>query len=806
MAERKEILSDLSSKIADGNIREAYRTFEELPVADQIAVSISPGVGDALAAYEIKEFGSRAKTNIQDKDYLGAAGNIALSALSGISLIPLFRFLRGARGVTKSATQAADASKKLKPPVEEPLPLAPPKETKLPKVEPFEPKGIKDISYQAGDFQFGSKARKWVNGIEQPNITTLGKKVQKLPAEQWVQKLENAGIPKGELRLLNILDESNSIHPKLIMSADAKKSLSRQSLDDYIARSQRNAIQIRNTPQDLLESVTYRPDTIDPATQGQFNYFVRGSGEFRNKPHHNVKLKYPDGFSGDNSYVFDGTGKGNVGYELERLKITLSPKDFKTISKGLKELDINPTRQYIPVGKNLFRIQSDFQEEVSKIYRKTQVRQFEAAKTNFDSISRIPRVYQEANKSIKDAISVGPDAVITGTQRSELISNFKPEFDAALRANDEQAMRKILGNDLYKTFTDTGFGERVPGKYFAPDQDGLSVVKRIEIEISSTPNFILTPKNIIKLNSKLEDMAKLDPNLENVVKEVLERTKNVEKIKQKIFKSKPTGFVKPEIQKKLIKGLKSYNKKVDEINKAIADGADIDLNKINESLGEDILRLGIDEFSITPKDIERITGKPFTESLPKSIDEIYYEINPATGRQKYFDAGNNPIDRAAAYFDEIADQKTTFLDLSDGVKVLKKAVSVNQARLGIKIDPYFDGGNSKYFKLPVRTNILDSANKGDEYLFIGNQQAAQEGFNPELVKTYESAQKEIKKVLKELGVGEEGVVKTIKGTGTAFDGTYLKFTDELKRAIETQGINAFKDGGAVDIDKMLAEL
>ena len=45
-----------------------------------------------------------------------------------------------------------------------------------------------------------------------------------------------------------------------------------------------------------------------------------------------------------------------------------------------------------------------------------------------------------------------------------------------------------------------------------------------------------------------------------------------------------------------------------------------------------------------------------------------------------------------------------------------------------------------------------------------------------------------------------------KQTGTEFDGTYLKFTDELKKAIEEQGINAFKDGGPVDIDKMLAEL
>jgi hypothetical protein len=48
MAARKEILADLSTKIAEGKMREAYRTFEELPVVDQIAVSISPGVGESL--------------------------------------------------------------------------------------------------------------------------------------------------------------------------------------------------------------------------------------------------------------------------------------------------------------------------------------------------------------------------------------------------------------------------------------------------------------------------------------------------------------------------------------------------------------------------------------------------------------------------------------------------------------------------------------------------------------------------------------------------------------------------------------
>ena len=107
--------------------------------SDQIAVSLSPGVGDAIAAYEVGEFGARAKTNIEDKDYLGAAGNYAMSGLSLASFIPLLRFLRGARGVTKSASKTVDApTTPDKPLTEEPLQLSPPKkvEPELPNCNP----------------------------------------------------------------------------------------------------------------------------------------------------------------------------------------------------------------------------------------------------------------------------------------------------------------------------------------------------------------------------------------------------------------------------------------------------------------------------------------------------------------------------------------------------------------------------------------------------------------------------------------------------------------------------------------------
>ena len=68
MATREEVLTNLTKAAKQGNIRDAYRDFEELPFVDQVAISISPGIGDALAVYEIGEFGARGAKNIEEKD------------------------------------------------------------------------------------------------------------------------------------------------------------------------------------------------------------------------------------------------------------------------------------------------------------------------------------------------------------------------------------------------------------------------------------------------------------------------------------------------------------------------------------------------------------------------------------------------------------------------------------------------------------------------------------------------------------------------------------------------------------------
>ena len=832
MAERKEILSDLSSKIAEGNIREAYRTFEDLPVVDQIAVSISPGVGDALAAYEVGEFGARAKTNIAEGDILGGAGNIGLSALSGISLIPLFRFLRGARGVTKSASKTVDApTTPDKPPIEEPLQLSPPKkvEPELPEVQPFQPKGIDETSYNIGQMQIklGSKARKWVNGL---HSQSPGKKVQELAPEEWVKRLLNAGIPKGELRLLRILDEANEINPKFLNETAGRKTVSREFLDDYMDRSQRDAIQMRGVPEENLASPDTRFANEDlQQTQNQAVYFVRGSGEYRGKSDHYSGLKYPDGTEGNKAYVFDGVGttdprgRYTLAYGFDDSSEYIDKG--KEIKKAFDELDIKDGDYF----DSIFRVQSDFQGEVADTYLPRQVREFNDTKNVIGNIDALQlRNINNARNSYAQEMKVLLGG--SSTQAGAFGRNLDANFVDALVNNDMDKVQKFLGDDLYKVFTDTDLANRIPGKFFTPNDGFIDTgyeravsfteviddIFRNDTSMKSPGrliNRIFGDKSAIKPDKQLSKIVKELGGKEEVapvIEEIFKRREAIEKIKKKILGKSPAsrgGFVDPAQQKVILRKLKDYNKQVDLVNKALADGVPVDIDKISDALNEDVLRFGIDKLDITPRDIERITGRPFSESLDKTPEEIYYTMEG--GRQKYFDVPNNPADLAKAYFDDIASQGDTMLELADGVKALKKAVSVNAKDFGMKIDPYFDGGNSKYMKLPVRARVLDAYRKGRQGVHIGNKQAQTEGSPERIVQQYTSGEKEIQKILDELipnRANQKGMISKVEGTDTEYDGTYLKFTDELVEAIKDKGIDAFKLGGPVEIDRMLAEL
>ena len=824
MAARKEILSDLSSKIADGNIREAYRTFEELPVVDQIAVSISPGVGDALAAYEVGEFGRRAKTNIQDQDRLGAAGNIALAGLAGLSLIPLFRFLRGAKGVTKSATKKADALTETPLIKQEPLQLAPPRDlpqVELPKIQPFEPKGINEISYNTlqPSIDLNSKARKWVNGY---HPKSLGKKVQELPPQEWVNKLIDAGIPTGELRLLNIIDESKDIHPKFLNETAGTDKISRGFLDDYMARQQRDAIQIRGVPERKLEA----PDTTFAnrdlqRTQNQAVYHVRGSGEYRGKPDHFSTLKYPDGTTGDTAYVFDGIGTNKPlsrAIEQKRFDQELNQESLDEVIEKLNDINLKPDDKIT----SIFRVQSDFQGEVADTYRPKMIRDFAATIGTIENTDRLPFInINNAARSYSQNIT---DQLKGMNSQSRMLSqNLNPAFVKAISNADTDALKKILGDDLYKAFTDDKLAERIPGKFFAPliEASPRSVSFTEYADDAFSTSFLgkgtsgykeLTPENFNTFKyGEYGDVFTDNAETRSVLKEVYDQRKALNAINKKIIGKSANsrgGFIDPAQQKIILKKLKDYNKQVDEINTQIASGANVDVDRIIGKLNRSVTDLDIDKMSISPRDIEKVTGKPFSQSLDKTPEEIFYTLNEA-GTQKYIDVPNTPGDLAKAYFDDIADEGKTFFELANGVKVLKKAVGINAKEFGMKIDPYFEGGSSKYIKLPVRSRVLAAVKSGQDGVHIGNKQAITEQSPDRVIEQYASGENELQKILDELipsSKEQKGMISKIEGTDTEFDGTYLKFTDEFRKAVEEKGIDAFKLGGPVEIDRMLAKL
>jgi hypothetical protein len=244
VATRAEVLEKLKTAASEGNIREAYREFEELPIVDQLAISVSPGVGDALAVYEVGEFAQRGSESLEEDEFLGALGNYGLSALAAASLIPIFRFFRGARAVKAAPTEEIKLLPDLEPTkvVEEAT-----KDVPVPKVEEFKPLPLDEQMYPGT--MFDNKIE-YPADFPQPNFATKGltskaakfvNTSKKLPnqgkAQAFINAIKKSGVPEGELRLLNLIDETGEIHPKLMSELEIRNpqgKITRQRLANYI--------------------------------------------------------------------------------------------------------------------------------------------------------------------------------------------------------------------------------------------------------------------------------------------------------------------------------------------------------------------------------------------------------------------------------------------------------------------------------------------------------------------------------------------------------------------------------------------
>jgi hypothetical protein len=764
MATREEVLTNLTKAAKQGNIRDAYRDFEELPFVDQVAISISPGIGDALAVYEIGEFGARGAKNIEEKDFLGALGNYGLSGLSAISILPLFRLFRGAKAI-KAIDPVIDAPRPrkgktgLKGPGEYQAEQAAKKATEnlpLPKVEEFKPLSLNEMIYP-GTLE---------SGIKNLGLTSKAAKVinnsKKLPVQgkliTYLNELEKAGVPKGELRLLNILDEANEIHPKLLEEMGSRGGLdkiTRQRLSQYIKTNQKDAISKRMVAKNKYSrQIKELGDEFANIKENTFH--VRGIT--RKEFDHYSEAPHKDHF------VFDSTSEFKLPNIPETEKIT----EFIGGDNFL----------------NVARVQSDYAEEMGILAKNRSESQIDSIKRSIDAsadrrvINNMAEYKLPSDKPGGERINMENFAIKIARENPQITSPEKLRELFIKKAGDKGATRESFG----PFGNDFSIDDVFPLEAFETIQ---KAVEKAQKKFPVTP--YIDGKAITSLKKALNQYNNALPEINNLSLKQADLQKKIDS--SELTPDSPS--------------IVDLNKELDQIKKTRDD-----------LIGEKVVP-NIDEFggfTLSPEELKNITGKPFTESLDKSLDEIFYEVveNPNTNAivQKY--GPGTPGERALNYFNEIVNNDKMTFDIGNGINILKRATKIKPDRFsGYPIDPYAKGTRTNYIKLPIRSNFLEAVEEGKDGMYFDSaakRLGKEGGWESELLQgVFREGENEIDRIIRELGLDPKDYVlkpKDIefKGPGYKFDGTYVKIDDEIRKLVKEKGIDAFQAGGPVDDD------
>jgi hypothetical protein len=563
-------------------------------------------------------------------------------------------------------------------------------------------------------------------------------------------------VPKGELRLLNILDEANEIHPKLLDEMGSRSSLdkiTRQRLSQYIKTNQKDAISkriVRNN--EHSRQIKELGDEFANIKENTFH--VRGIT--RKEFDHYSEAPHKDHF------VFDSTSE----FKLPNIPETEKIREFMGGDNYL----------------NVARVQSDYAEEMGILAKNRSESQIEAI---FDD-AEIDVLGDSMNNNLRNfAIKIARE---------------NPQLKTAneLKLKVDQKLKKGVidgGADLPPGLQG--------GQTFNLDQIEANVVNTLgynpfeaiqRVVKSAQKEFPITPyidgKAITSLKKALNQYNDALPEINNLSLKQAD-------LQKKINSSELTPD-SPSIV--------DLNKELDQIKKTRDD-----------LIGEKVVP-NIDEFggfTLSPEELKNITGKPFTESLGKSLDEIFYELeaikpgSPAV-RQKY--GPGTPGERALNYFNEIVNNDKMTFDIGNGINILKRATKIKPDKFsGYPIDPYAKGTRTNYIKLPIRSNFLEAVEEGKDGMYFDSaakRLGKEGGVESELLQgVFREGENEIDRIIRELGLDPKDYVlkpKDIefKGPGYKFDGTYVKIDDEIRKLVKEKGIDAFQAGGPVDESKL----
>lgn len=362
---RQEISKDISDLVSKGKMREAYAKFEELPLVDQVAISISPGVGDALAAYETFEFGKRSETEFKEGDILGGLGYAGLSGISAISILPLFRLLRGARPVKEVFTGTKAVPEVVEEVKEVPIKLEEPKVPKadIPKLPKLEDINIRSLEYPNTGGLISNTRRELYTG-NYPDQMKMG---------SFINKIRNK-VPDSELRALKVLTPEGDLHPEFIQRfGSINDKINIKGFDDYLASNQKDVFSFFEEFESPISPSTLRSDNAPFVGTGQNDIiytskFTDAHKGGRVSEHYNAD--YP------NVFVFDSATNMASKKINDQVKLMTSDKLMSKMSltegKTLKELTSSEKEVYNSITQELESLGLNKAEQdraIAKIYR-----------------------------------------------------------------------------------------------------------------------------------------------------------------------------------------------------------------------------------------------------------------------------------------------------------------------------------------------------------------------------------------------------------------------------------------------------
>ena len=435
-AEKKQFfdekISEIKSLTSEGKNRAAYRVFEELPALDQITILLTPGLGDAIAAFEVGEFKTRADERFAQDDTLGGLGNLLLSGLSGASLLPVVGSVAGAAG--KAAKGLTRVSR-----IEDPSMAGGPSGGYVPNI-PNEYIATRPAEKTKGLISPTRKAL--------ADLINEGMGPRKL--DVLVAELRKR-VPgkEGEFRALGLFDEDDRITKQARNYFSGIEKITPEALDQYLGLNQKDVLKVVKPARSEYESPGL--EEINPDTEVQRIFEVKDINNTLSRKNH--FFDYPRAIAFDSTYQDAGRlYLARVQSDVDGMLQDLSKRELPEGAKSndvfkLPEKSIEPPKISDETKRKVAEELEDFNKSVLKI---------NAAEGNrfkgiFGADSDVPKVDRRKPKKIKDP----QDFDFMNTRGEELRKQRNiAKGVRQLVADDVLSSPQELGDDLERLISD----------------------------------------------------------------------------------------------------------------------------------------------------------------------------------------------------------------------------------------------------------------------------------------------------------------------------------------------------------------